>query len=119
MHSNLGDRVLDFFAGSGSFGEAAARHGRAFVLVDNHPVAVRIMRKRLAEYAPEVEWRGDLAEAEAFESAGSAEPAEAPAPPPEKTAPPSRPGSPGSRRRPARAPRATEPNPQPTRGGRP
>ena len=62
VHSNPGDRLLDFFAGSGSFGEAAARHGRSFVLVDNNPEAIRIMRKRLAGYAPEVEWRGDLAD---------------------------------------------------------
>ena len=55
VHSNPGDRLLDFFAGSGSFGEAAARHGREFVLVDNNPEAVRIMLKRLARYRPEVE----------------------------------------------------------------
>ena len=122
VHSNPGDRVLDFFAGSGSFGEAAARHGRSFVLVDNNPEAIHIMRDRLAEYAPEVEWRGDPADAETLESAGSARPSELPAPPTEKTAPPARPGPPGRRRpsaRAPRAPRAPEPNPQPTRGGRP
>ena len=54
-HSNPGDRLLDFFAGSGSFGEAAARHGRAFVLVDNNPDAIRIMLKRLAKYHPQAE----------------------------------------------------------------
>ena len=58
VHSNPGDTVLDFFAGSGSFGEAAARHGRGFVLVDNNPEAVRIMRKRLAKYDPVVEGEG-------------------------------------------------------------
>ena len=42
-----GDLVLDFFAGSGTTGEAAARHGRDFWLCDNNPEAVEIMRKRL------------------------------------------------------------------------
>ena len=53
--SSAGDRLLDFFAGSGSFGEAAARHGREFVLVDHNPDAIRIMLSRLAKYRPEVE----------------------------------------------------------------
>ena len=61
VHSNPGDQVLDFFAGSGSFGEAAARHGRNFVLVDNNPEAIEVMLKRLGEYAPEVVRRGALA----------------------------------------------------------
>ena len=55
VHSGPGDRLLDFFAGAGSFGEAAARHGRDFVLVDDNPEAIRIMLKRLARYAPETE----------------------------------------------------------------
>lgn len=55
VHSNPGDRVLDFFAGSGSFGEAAARHGRNFVLVDNNPEAIRVMLRRLMKYDPKVE----------------------------------------------------------------
>ncbi len=49
VHSNPGDRLLDFFAGSGSFGEAAARHGREFVLVDHNLDAIRIMLKQLAK----------------------------------------------------------------------
>ena len=80
-HSNPGDRLLDFFAGSGSFGEAAARHGRAFVLVDNNPEAVHIMRKRLAEYAPEVEWQGGPAGEEGSEPPAAPAPAESPARP--------------------------------------
>jgi site-specific DNA-methyltransferase (adenine-specific) len=52
VHSEPGDRVLDFFAGSGSFGEAAARHGREFVLIDSSPDAMRVMARRLAPYAP-------------------------------------------------------------------
>ena len=65
VHSNPGDRLLDFFAGSGSFGEAAARHGRDFVLVDNNLEAIRVMLKRLARYAPEVEGEGDFVAEEA------------------------------------------------------
>ncbi len=42
-----GDWVLDFFAGSGSTGHAARELGRHFVLVDNSPVALDIMRERL------------------------------------------------------------------------
>ena len=42
------DRLLDFFAGSGTFGEAAARLGRDAVLIDNQPEAVEIMTRRLA-----------------------------------------------------------------------
>ena len=66
VHSNPGDRLLDFFAGSGSFGEAAARHGREFVLVDNNPEAIRIMMKRLARHRPEVEGQGDFVDEEAI-----------------------------------------------------
>ena len=47
VHSNEGDRVLDFFAGSGTTGEAAIRNERSAVLVDSNPEAVRTMMKRL------------------------------------------------------------------------
>lgn len=47
VHSNRGDMVLDFFAGSGSFGAAAAMHDRNCVLVDNNPEAAEIMARRL------------------------------------------------------------------------
>jgi site-specific DNA-methyltransferase (adenine-specific) len=50
VHSNPGDLVLDFFAGSGTTGEAAAKHGREFLLVDESPEAVAVMKKRLAAY---------------------------------------------------------------------
>jgi site-specific DNA-methyltransferase (adenine-specific) len=50
VHSNVGDRCLDAFAGSGTFGEAAAKHGRLFTMVDNNPEAVAVMQKRLAPY---------------------------------------------------------------------
>ena len=48
VHSKPGDRVLDFFAGSGTTGEAAIRNGRNAVLVDSNPEAVRVMARRLA-----------------------------------------------------------------------
>jgi site-specific DNA-methyltransferase (adenine-specific) len=44
--SNPGDTVLDFFAGSGTTGAAAAELGRRFILVDAHPDAIAVMRKR-------------------------------------------------------------------------
>ena len=53
VHTREGDSVLDFFAGSGTTGEAAALHGRGFVLVDDNPDAVQIMAARLAGYEPE------------------------------------------------------------------
>ena len=48
VHSRPGDRLLDFFAGSGSFGEAGARHGRDVVLIDESPEAIEVMRRRFA-----------------------------------------------------------------------
>ena len=50
VHSEPGDLVVDFFAGSGTTGEAAAKHGRRFLLVDESPEAVRVMRERLAPF---------------------------------------------------------------------
>jgi len=52
VHSNPGDRVLDFFAGSGTTGEAAVRNGRHAMLVDSNPEAVRVMARRLAFVDP-------------------------------------------------------------------
>ncbi|MBN2498318.1 MAG: RsmD family RNA methyltransferase [Deltaproteobacteria bacterium] len=48
VHSKAGDRLLDFFAGSGTLGEAAARLGRSAVLIDSSPEAIRVMQERLA-----------------------------------------------------------------------
>ena len=48
VHSNPGDRVLDFFAGSGTTGEAALRAGCHAVLVDIEPEAIETMKRRLA-----------------------------------------------------------------------
>ena len=55
VHSDPGDRLLDFFAGSGSFGDSAATHGRDVVLVDQNPEAVHVMTKRLAKFRPAVQ----------------------------------------------------------------
>ncbi|WP_236007388.1 DNA-methyltransferase, partial [Clavibacter zhangzhiyongii] len=46
--SRPGDWVLDFFAGSGTTGAAAQELGRRFVLVDENPQALEVMRARLA-----------------------------------------------------------------------
>jgi site-specific DNA-methyltransferase (adenine-specific) len=47
VHSRKGDRVLDFFAGSGTMGAAAARNGRKFVMVDESEEAIGVMQQRL------------------------------------------------------------------------
>jgi len=52
VHSNPGDVCLDFFAGSGSFGEAAGMFGRKFILVDNNAAAIKIAKKRLKKFKP-------------------------------------------------------------------
>ncbi len=46
--SNPDDLVLDFFAGSGTTGAAVLELGRRFLLVDNNPEAIEVMRKRFA-----------------------------------------------------------------------
>ena len=41
------DWVLDFFAGSGTLGAAASELGRKFVLVDENPEAISVMKSRV------------------------------------------------------------------------
>ena len=53
VHTNPGDLVVDFFAGSGTTGDAAARLGRDFVLIDSSPDAAQTMAERLAFANPE------------------------------------------------------------------
>jgi site-specific DNA-methyltransferase (adenine-specific) len=48
--SRRGDWCLDFFAGSGTLGVAAAELGRRYVLVDVNPEAVAVMRARLGRW---------------------------------------------------------------------
>lgn len=50
VHSNPGEICMDIFAGSGTFGEAATKNGRKFILVDSNPDAVKIMQERLKKY---------------------------------------------------------------------
>ena len=54
--SKEGDMVLDFFGGSGSTGAACLEYGRHFILIDNNPQSIQIMRKRFADQP--VEWIG-------------------------------------------------------------
>lgn len=42
------DWVLDFFAGSGTTGAVAAQLGRRFLMIDENPEAINVMKKRLA-----------------------------------------------------------------------
>ncbi len=49
VHTEPGDTILDFFAGSGTTGEAAHAHGRDFVLIDSSADAVAIMKRRLQD----------------------------------------------------------------------
>lgn len=50
VHSKPGDLCLDFFAGSGALGEAAAMSDRWYVLVDSNLSAIHVMDKRLSKY---------------------------------------------------------------------
>jgi site-specific DNA-methyltransferase (adenine-specific) len=54
VHSNPGDLVLDFFAGSGTTGEAAAKNGRVFCMVDQSAEAIAVMEKRLQMKADKI-----------------------------------------------------------------
>jgi site-specific DNA-methyltransferase (adenine-specific) len=54
--SNPGDTVLDFFAGSGTTGAVCLETGRNFILVDNNPQAIEVMRIRFQ--GADVEWLG-------------------------------------------------------------
>lgn len=47
--SNPGDRVLDFFAGSGTTGAVCQELGRDCILIDNNPQAIEVMKKRLQD----------------------------------------------------------------------
>ncbi len=45
--SKEGDLVLDFFAGSGTTGAAAAELGRNFILIDQNPESIAVIKERL------------------------------------------------------------------------
>ncbi|MBC7440930.1 MAG: site-specific DNA-methyltransferase [Ramlibacter sp.] len=70
--SREGDWVLDFFAGSGTTGAVAAALGRRFVLVDQNPESIQVMRTRFA-LLPEVEFLTDAGLADADFAADGAE----------------------------------------------
>jgi site-specific DNA-methyltransferase (adenine-specific) len=53
VHSDPGDVLLDFFAGSGTLGEAAANNEREFILIDKNPEAVEVMADRLRSASPQ------------------------------------------------------------------
>jgi site-specific DNA-methyltransferase (adenine-specific) len=55
VSSNPGDLVLDFFAGSGTVGEVCIDLGRQFILVDNNPQAIAVMKKRF-DGIDSIEW---------------------------------------------------------------
>lgn len=55
VHSNIGDTVLDFFAGSGTTGESAYLHNREFILVDSNQQAIDVMKLRFSTF-DNVEW---------------------------------------------------------------
>lgn len=57
VSSNPGDMVMDFFAGSGTTGQACLELGRRFILVDNNEQALQVMARRFAG-APDIEWHG-------------------------------------------------------------
>ena len=46
--SKEGDTVLDFFAGSGTTGHAAASLDRNFILIDQNPEAIQVMKERFS-----------------------------------------------------------------------
>jgi site-specific DNA-methyltransferase (adenine-specific) len=55
--SRPGDLVLDFFAGSGTTGEACLALNRRFMLVDDNPEALEVMARRF-EGARDIRWVG-------------------------------------------------------------
>ncbi len=55
--SREGDLVLDFFAGSGTTGVAAANLGRNFILIDQNPESIDIITSRLKAQKIEFELR--------------------------------------------------------------
>ena len=52
--SHKSNLILDFCAGSGVVGEAAYKNNRNFLLIDNNPDAINVMKKRFENV--DVEW---------------------------------------------------------------
>jgi site-specific DNA-methyltransferase (adenine-specific) len=55
VSSKEGDTVLDFFAGSGTTGDVCNDFNRNFILIDNNPQAIEVMKKRF-EFINNIEW---------------------------------------------------------------
>lgn len=53
--SPLNGIVMDVFAGSGTTGSAALKHGRSFVLADTSPWAIELMKERFSDVT--VDWK--------------------------------------------------------------
>lgn len=58
--SRPGDWVLDFFAGSGTTGAVAGQLERRFVLIDENPEAIAVMRHRLSQANISFEYLSEL-----------------------------------------------------------
>lgn len=56
VHSDKGDWLVDPYAGSGSFGEAAAVHDRNCVLIDKNQEALDVMEKRFRDKLNFITW---------------------------------------------------------------
>ena len=70
IHSRKGDVLMDFFAGSGTLGEAAIQLERSCILVDCNPEAISVMKRRFQTY--NAEWIN----CDEIEAAGEYEPSE-------------------------------------------
>lgn len=53
--SHPGDMVMDFFAGSGTVGESCLKLDRRFILIDNNPASIEVMKKRFATVT-DIQW---------------------------------------------------------------
>ena len=84
VHSRPGDRILDFFAGSGTTGESALRLGRSCTLIDDNAEAMRVIAKRLAFAEPRFHGWQPRAGATADGASGSGAVDEAPSSAPEQ-----------------------------------
>lgn len=58
--SRPGDWILDFFAGSGTTGAVAGQLERRFVLIDENPEAIAVMRHRLSQANISFEYLSEL-----------------------------------------------------------
>jgi site-specific DNA-methyltransferase (adenine-specific) len=53
--SNPGDTVLDFFAGSGTTGISCIGLNRQFILIDNNPQSLEVLKNRFQD-VPNIDW---------------------------------------------------------------